>query len=255
MSNLKLVFSSAKARQPLLAPTLSSQIVAQIRDAVSAGELKPGDFVGSEKSIAEHAGVSRMAARDALRTLTALGIVEIKVGAGGGVRIASGNPQLLAEALAIQFDLTGVSAAEILDAQRAIEGLTAELAALNATKEDNAILRELLLRASQCTNDASAFTQLGREFHLAIAHASHNRVLVVQLLSLQHVSWPKSNPTLTPDLAEHIIDTHRQIADRIEWRDPNGARELMNSHVKMIRARRTSDDASGGNTGDFENCC
>ena len=51
---------------------------------------------------------SRIVARDALRTLEALGIVEIKMGKGGGARIARGNPRLFAEALAVQLDLTGV---------------------------------------------------------------------------------------------------------------------------------------------------
>ncbi len=74
-----------------------------------------------------------MAARDALRTLAALGVVEIKMGKGGGARIAPGNPRLFAEAMAVQLELAGVTAGEILDAQRAIECLAAELAALNAT--------------------------------------------------------------------------------------------------------------------------
>ena len=73
----------------------------------------------------------------------ALGIAEIKMGKGGGARVARGNPRLFAEALAVQLDLTGVSAAEIMDAQRAIECLAAELAAENATDEDIARLRQL----------------------------------------------------------------------------------------------------------------
>ena len=101
--------------------SLSSQIVADVRDALFAKRLKPGDFLGTEKDLAARYGVSRIVARDALRTLEALGIVEIRMGKGGGARIARGNPRLFAEALAVQLDLTGVSAAEILDAQRAIE--------------------------------------------------------------------------------------------------------------------------------------
>src|SRR5205085_9665434 len=99
-------------------------------------QLKPGDFLGTEKDLGARFGVSRIAARDALRTLEALGIVEIRMGKGGGARVARGNPRLFAEALAVQLDLTGVSAAEILDAQRAIETLGAELAAENATPQD-----------------------------------------------------------------------------------------------------------------------
>src|ERR1041384_87465 len=63
-------------------------------------------------------GVSRSVARDALRTLRALGIADIRMGRGGGARVARGNPRLFAEALAVQLDLTGVTTAEIMDAQR-----------------------------------------------------------------------------------------------------------------------------------------
>ena len=102
------------------AATLSGQIVAEVREALFDRRLKPGDFLGTEKDLAARAGVSRIVARDALRTLEALGVVDIKVGAGGGARIAQGNPRLFAEALAVQLALTGVGAAETMDAQRAI---------------------------------------------------------------------------------------------------------------------------------------
>ena len=117
--------------------SLSGQIVAQVRDALFARKLKPGDFLGTEKDLAARFGVSRIVARDALRTLQALGIADIRMGKGGGARVARGNPRLFAEALAVQLDLTGVSVAEIMDAQRAIETLAAELAA------EHAIVRSL----------------------------------------------------------------------------------------------------------------
>ena len=119
-------------------PRSPAQIVAQVRDALFAKKLKPGDFLGTEKDLAARFGVSRIVARDALRTLQALGIVDIRMGKGGGARVARGNPRLFAEALAVQLDLTGVSAAEIMDAQRAIETLAAELAAEHATAADHA---------------------------------------------------------------------------------------------------------------------
>ena len=53
--------------------SLSAQIVADVRDALFAKRLKPGDFVGTEKDLAARFGVSRIVARDALRTLEALG--------------------------------------------------------------------------------------------------------------------------------------------------------------------------------------
>jgi GntR family transcriptional repressor for pyruvate dehydrogenase complex len=226
---------------PFRSATMSTQIVAQVRDALFARELRPGDFLGTEKDLAGRFGVSRIVARDALRTLEAQGVVDIKVGSGGGARIAQGNARLFAEALAVQLDLAGVSAGEIMDAQRAIECLAAELAAVNSIGEDHARLRELIADAEGKIDDVGAFTRSSREFHLAVAEASHNRVLVVQLISLQHVSWPARNPTLTPKVARRILDAHKELASLIEIRDAAGARRLMDEHVKMIAARRVAE--------------
>src|SRR3982751_2478240 len=122
--------------------SLSAHIVGQVREDLYEKRLKSGDFLGTEKDLAARYSVSRIVARDALRTLAALGIVEIRMGKGGGARIAPGNPRLFAEALAVQLDLTGVTAAEVLDAQRAIETFAAEQAAQHATASDIARLRQ-----------------------------------------------------------------------------------------------------------------
>jgi len=233
--------------------SLSAQIVADVRDALFGKQLKPGDLIGTEKDLAARYGVSRIVARDALRTLEALGIADIRMGKGGGARVAQGNPRLFAEALAVQLDLTGVTAGEIMDAQRAIETLGAELAAENATPSDHARLKRLVAEAEACIDDVPAFTRSGREFHLAVAEASHNRVLVVQFISLQHVSWPTVNPTLTPDVSRRILDVHREIAALIEMRDPAGARKVMDDHVKMIRARRVAEH--GTSQRGLDGCC
>ena len=50
---------------PFRTATMSTQIVVQVRDALFAKELRPGDFLGTEKDLAERFGVSRIVARDA----------------------------------------------------------------------------------------------------------------------------------------------------------------------------------------------
>jgi GntR family transcriptional repressor for pyruvate dehydrogenase complex len=245
MSVHPAIQTSAREATPIFiggrSASLSGQIVAQVRDALFAKKLKPGDFLGTEKDLAARFGVSRIVARDALRTLQALGIVEIKMGKGGGARVARGNPRLFAEALAVQLDLTGVSVAEIMDAQRAIETLAAELAAEHATSADHVRLNRLLEEAAAIIDDPPAYTRSCRDFHLAVAEAAHNRVLVTQLISLQHVSWPAENRTLTPEVARRILNVHRELAALIAKRDGAGARALMDDHVKMIRARRVAE--------------
>ena len=246
MSSVRPAWTPAQAR----GVSLSRKIVDDVRDGLFARRLRAGDFLGTEMEFALRYGVSRIVARDAFRTLEALGIIEIKVGAGGGARIAEGNAELFAEALAVQLELSGVAAAEVLEAQGAIESLAAELAALNATPADLDRLDRLIEAANDSRDDVSAFTALCRDFHLALAEASHNRVLVVQLLSLKHVSWPAQNPTLTPEVADHILDVHRQLVFLIAAGDAAGARELMGDHVSMIRDRRVPEPRS-----DQPSCC
>jgi len=151
--------------------------------------------------------------------------------------------------LAVQLDLIGVSVPEIMDAQRAIETLAAELAAEHATAADHKTLKRLLEKAEKLIDDTPAYTRACREFHLAIAEASHNRVLVTQLISLQHVSWPAENRTLTPEVARRILGVHHELAALIRMRDPAAARRAMDDHVKMIRARRVAEH------GETDHCC
>jgi GntR family transcriptional repressor for pyruvate dehydrogenase complex len=250
------LFKDDERRAPLRrGSTLSSQIVGDVRDRLFTRQLKPGDPLGGEKDIAARFGVSRIVARDALRTLEALGIVEIRVGKGGGARITRGNPRLFAEALAVQLDLAGAEAQEIVDAQRAVECVTAELAAENATAADLRNLKRWLAHGAETIGDADAYTRSCQNFHLAIAEASHNRVLVVQLISLQHVAWPLRNRTLTPAVADHIQRVHGELVDLIEARDAAAARRLMDGHVKMIRARRVAERGGRTKTRNPARCC
>ena len=217
-----------------------------MRDALFAKKLKPGDFLGTEKDLAARFGVSRIVARDALRTLQALGIAEIKMGKGGGARVARGNPRLFAEALAVQLDLTGVSAAEIMDAQRAIECLAAELAAENATAEP--IIAQA---AAACSRTPRPSSTTPRAYTRSCARIPSRRwprprTIACWWCSSSRCSTSRGrarNPTLTPKVARRMLDVHRELAGLIEMRDAAGARRLMDDHVKMIRARRVAEHA------------
>ncbi|HEY5897414.1 MAG TPA: FCD domain-containing protein [Burkholderiales bacterium] len=220
---------------------MASRLVSHVRNALFERRYRPGDFLGTEKELAATHGVSRIVARDALRTLEAMGIVEIARGAGGGARITHGNPALFAEALAVQLELADIDAEEILAAQGAVEGLAAELAAQRATKADVLALKTLLTEAESLLHDLDAFTRASLRFHLAIADASHNRVLHYQLISLQHVSWPNRNRTLNRAVARRILEAHRRLLVLIEARQPREAREFMEAHVGMIRERRVAE--------------
>ena len=211
--------------------TLSSQIVAHIRDAIFAGSLKSGDVLGCEADLARQFGVSRMSIRDALRSLEGMGIVEIRTGAKGGAVIAEGNSDRYVEALAIQMALLGVSRAELLQARAALEGMTATLAAKHASDKDIEKLRDLLEQAERSIDDPHESERLGEAFHIAVAEASGNDVLVSQLKALSDVL---AEPDKLPNRqqAQRIVDVHQSLFELIAAGDVQAARENMMDHVE-----------------------
>jgi GntR family transcriptional repressor for pyruvate dehydrogenase complex len=224
--------------------TLSSRITQQIRTALFAGQIKPGEALGSEKTLAARFGVSRMAMRDALRSLEAAGIVDIKVGAKGGVFIARGNHMKFADALAIQLKLVGVTVEEMFDSQIAIEVTAAEFAAKRATPDDLQKLRDLLdeLKALSLTallpKGASRFTTLAMQFHEALVDTAHNRALSAQFRALRLVLEPVYARGTTSAVARRVVSAHQAVYDCIETGDGERASALLRKRLETIRSNQ-----------------
>jgi GntR family transcriptional repressor for pyruvate dehydrogenase complex len=182
-----------------------------------------------------------------------MGIVEIRVGAGGGARIAEGNLDHFSDALAIQFKLAGVTEHEILDVQVAIESTAAELAALNRSKEHIEELQELLDEAEAVLDDPAEFTKSGQRFHLVIVEASGNRALVAQFKALRHVIWPQGAKRAKREIAAHTFKVHQKLFAMIEESDSDSARKLMVAHLSSIRAVAFPEDSKKAANGPI--CC
>ena len=146
------------------------------RCAVRRANCVPAISSAPRRTWPSRFGVSRIVARDALRTLEAQGIVDIKVGSGGGARIAQGNARLFAEALAVQLDLAGVSSARSW--MRSAPSSASRPNSPPSTPPPR-ITRGCASSSpmpKRKIDDVAAFTRSAREFHLAVAEASHNRV-------------------------------------------------------------------------------
>ena len=228
--------------EPVQADTLSWRIVSQVRKALFAGQLKPGDFLGTEASVAARFGVSRMAARDALRSLAAVGIITIRQGAKGGAVIAQGNAEHFADALAVQLKLIGVSETEMLDAQIGIEAMATELAAQRATPGDVSRMAGLLEEMRRLLDDPVSFTDVSMRFHLAVVEASHNRALVAQFKALRYVLLPAYTRHTTREIAERAIEAHGVLLQHIQAGDAEAARTQMVQRLRQIRANRFAGD-------------
>ncbi len=190
--------------------TLSADIVAQIRDQLFAGQLKPGDYLGSEASLAQAFDVSRMAMRDALRALSATGVIQVRRGAGGGIRIAAAELGRFADALAIQLTLLGVSRGDLIEAQIATEAMITHLAAERASALDVEHLRAMLTRAAEAGSVGSAFARSLGEFHTELARIARNIALAVVLRGILHLLETSYGTDTTPARARRA----RQISYR-----------------------------------------
>src|SRR5262249_27190117 len=74
---------------PVSVARASSAIAEQTRTATLAGGLRAGDRLSPERELAEQFGVSRVTVRDGLRSLEAMGLIEVKVGARGGAFVTA----------------------------------------------------------------------------------------------------------------------------------------------------------------------
>lgn len=213
----------------------------QIKEAVLDGRLSPGDFLGSENDLAARFGVSRLPIREALGRLRALGVVEIRTGAAGGVRIAGGDSAPSVEALAVQFQLVGVTPGEVFDAQFAIETAAVQHATRVATDKDFAKIEAAIEHAREFVNQADGFTRASLAVHQAVVDASHNRVLSATMQAIVYVLFRSMNPSTTPVVAKRVIERHRNILAALRSGDAERAETLLGEHLKNVRARYFAD--------------
>jgi DNA-binding FadR family transcriptional regulator len=216
------------------ASTASAEIVGQIRQRLFDGHLKPGDFIGTEGSLSVEFGVSRITLRDALRILEANGIVEVKVGKAGGVRVAHPNPERFADALAVQLKLAGISETEIFDAQMGAEMRAVQIAAKIATKEDITALEAQLARCVDAVEDPEGFVHESQAFHLSLVRAAHNRALLAQFQALRHLSWRVIVRNSAPTRSRRVLERHRNVLDAVKQHDGARAATLISEHFQQI---------------------
>ena len=232
-SHRSVLYGSGRWMQ-VRASTASAEIVSQIRQRLFDGLLKPGDFVGTEGSLSGEFGVSRITLRDALRILEANGIVEVKVGKAGGVRVAHPNPEHFADALAVQLMLSGIGETEIFDAQMGAEVRAAQIAAEIATPEDIAALEAQLARCAAKIDDREGFVHESLAFHLCLVQAAHNRALLAQFQALRHLSWSAIVRRSTPGRSRRTLERHRNVLDAVKRHDVDRAAALIGEHFRQV---------------------
>lgn len=214
---------------------LYEQIVQQIEDSILKGTLKSGDQLPSERELALKFGVSRTAVREAVKALHEKGLVEAY--SGRGTFITNGTSEAVRQSINLMMRIDQADGSENLAEVRQI--LEPEIAALAATRiqaPQLALMREAYSVMNSALKDADAYIEADLDFHLALAEAAENPLIlslldsIVGLLREQRIKifFEKGGP-------ERGQYHHARILAAIEKRDAEAARAAMRNHLRQVR--------------------
>src|SRR5256885_7221368 len=214
---------------------LYEQIVQQVEESIHKGAMKPGDQLPPERELAQQFGVSRTAVREAVKALHEKGLVEAYP--GRGTFVTDGTSYSMRQSLDRMLKIGQPEGSAFLAEVREI--LEPEIAALAATRvddEDLASMREQIAIMDTARKDPDAFIEADLDFHLALAEAAANPLIlslidsIVGLLREQRMGIFQ-----VPGGPERGQVHHKRILDAMERRDAEKAREAMKAHLEQVR--------------------
>jgi len=199
--------------------TLSDDLRNALEEQIVSGKLPPGARL-DEAEIAAQFNVSRTPVREALKALTATGLVEVR--GRQGVTVATITIPILLE---------------MFEMMAALEGLCAKLAARRATLTEKANLRAIHAKLIQAldSQDPERFYAINHEFHDALYDAAHTHFLAGQTRALRRrVAGYRRHVTHQPGRMAATIGEHERILDAIERADAEAAFRAASEHVNLL---------------------
>lgn len=212
--------------------TVHDAVVNVLGNRILGGEYIPGEALPREEELCAMLGVSRTSVREAVKVLSAKGLVEARRRAG--VRVLPRESWRLLDPVVLSWH-PGIQddhelLAGLLEARRIFEPAAAELAARRATGADLAeIERGYHAMLSGIPHDLPAVCQGDLAFHKAVIAASHNVVLnglVGMLEAALRATFQVTNPLM--EAQSRALSAHRAVLEAIRIRDTAGARLAMN---------------------------
>jgi GntR family transcriptional repressor for pyruvate dehydrogenase complex len=219
---------------------LYEQIVEQIEQSVRDGQLKPGDQLPAERELALQFGVSRTAVREAVKTLAEKGLVEAY--SGRGTFITGNRQRGMRQSLDRLVDTSNPeSSGYLVEVREIIEPEFSALAATRIDEQHLALMREAIAVMDRSMDDPDAYIEADLDFHLALAEAVANPIILALLDSIVAVLREQRSSIFGVEGgAERGQFHHKRILDAIERRDPVMAREAMRSHLTQVREDSTA---------------
>lgn len=231
-SNMDLPSSLRVARRE----TPVAEITRKLLEYLFSGAVEPGTKIPSERQLAQALEVGRSSVREAIKSLSVLGLLDVRQ--GDGTYLSSSGSDLLPQAIEWGLMLGEPRTLDLLEARSEVEIVVTGLAAERADEQGVAQLRERLEAMRRASGVVPQYVDADVAFHLEIAKLSRNEVfanLVTSLRALLGV-WSKR-------VLEHAGETdsslamHEPIVEAIAAGDADGARAAMRAHMERANRR------------------
>lgn len=205
---------------------LGNLIYRQIFEGIKRGTFAPGDKLPAERRLMVQFGAARNTVRKAIARLVEDGLIQRTMGSGTYVATTP---------VAASPDGSSVSPLDVLEARMAVEPGFADLLIARATDEDFRRMQEHLDR-QLAAKDQLTFREAGYAFHLEIARATRNPLIVriyeMIIETRVQAGWDKLRQlNETEESREAQIASNRRVLAALRERDAARARQLMRSHV------------------------
>ena len=221
--------------QPISRTSLSGKIVEQIIDLISREVLVPGERLPAERELCKNFGVGRTSLREALRSLTVMGILDGQVGKGTFV---CSNSNYLENTIRWGLLLDQKTVEDLIETRMMLECETASLAAQRAKAEDLREIQETLEEMSESIESPVEFLEADLKFHLLIAQATQNSLLdsLLRMTRSYLHEWIKGS--LAEPTADEVakrarlsLKQHEEILETLRKGMPGEARKAMGRHI------------------------
>ena len=208
------------------------QVAEAIERQILAGQVRPGDPLGTEAELVKQFGVNRSTVREGIRLLEQGGLVR----RDSSRRLWVGLPhyERLATRMSRALVLHEVTFRELYEAAMPIQVATIEAAVERATPELLEELEENIARTERVLADPAAVAELDAAFHALIGKASRNRVLQLAREPSETLVIESTELILrkVKEGAPRLLHAHRMYVDALRRRDKNAGRLWVRRHLE-----------------------
>lgn len=214
---------------------LYEQIVQQIEESILKGVLKTGDQLPAERELALKFGVSRTAVREAVKALREKGLVEAY--SGRGTFVTDGTSQAFKQSLDLHTKIgQAEGSTQLTEVREILEPEIAAFAAKRAEESHLVLMREAITVMDRSRDDVDAFIEADLDFHLALAEAAANPLILSLIDSIVGLLREERTRTFYVDGGpERGQYHHKRILQAVERHDAEAARSAMRAHLEQVR--------------------